>query len=126
LRSNGEDEKTNKAKEILERIQKRNLYKLCGQFQPTQKLEINVSKAAEEIASLSEDRVKPNEIFVSVVNIHFGKKEQDPVKSVLFDKKIAEITSSIGRDAVSRMLPQTFSEQYVRVYIIYKHYYLLS
>ena len=116
LRSNSEDEKTKEAKDILERIQQRNLYKLCGQFQPTQKLEINVSKAAEEIASLSEGRVKPNEIFVSVVDIHFGKKEQDPVKSVLFYKKNGEITSSIGRDDVSRMLPQTFSEQYVRVY----------
>ncbi|CAB3991359.1 Hypothetical predicted protein [Paramuricea clavata] len=116
LRSNDADEKTNKAKEILERIQQRNLYKLCGQFQPTQKLEINVSKAAEDIASLSEGRVDPNEIFVSVVNIHFGKKDQDPVKSVLFYKKNGEITSSIGRDDVSKMLPQTFSEQYVRVY----------
>jgi HD superfamily phosphohydrolase len=116
LRSNDADEKTKKAKEILERIQQRNLYKLCGQFQPTQKLEINVSKAAKDIASLSEGRVDPNEIFVSIVNIHFGKKEEDPVKSVLFYNKNGEITSGIGRDDVSRMLPQTFSEQYVRVY----------
>ncbi|CAB4019253.1 SAM domain and HD domain-containing 1 [Paramuricea clavata] len=117
LRSNDADEKTKKAKEILERIQQRNLYKLCGQFQPTKKLEnSHVSKAAEEIASLSKGRVDPNEIFVSIVDIHFGKEDQDPVKSVLFYKKNGEITSSIGRDDVSRMLPQTFSEQYVRVY----------
>ena len=41
-------------------------------------------KAAEEIESLSEDAVNPNEIFVNNGNIHFGQKEKNPVKSVIF------------------------------------------
>ena len=63
--------------------------------------------------SLSEDAVNPNEIFVNTVTIHFGQKEKDPVKSVIFCHKTAD---QIGRDDVSRMLPANLTEQYVCVY----------
>ena len=116
LRSSDTDENTKKAQEILRRIQQRKLYKLYHQFQPSQKLQIDGLKAAEEIASLSKGRVNPNEIFVNTVNIHFGQKEKDPVKSVLFYQKNGEIVDQISADDVSRMLPRNFSEQYVRVY----------
>ena len=79
-------------------------------------MQIDGLKAAEEIASLSEGRVNPNEIFVNTVNIHFGQKEKDPVKSVIFYQKNGEIADQISADDVSRMLPRNFSEQYVRVY----------
>jgi HD superfamily phosphohydrolase len=116
LRSNDTDEKTEKAKKILESIQQRNLYKFYGEFQPAKKLEIDDLKAAaEEIESLSGGRVKAKELFLTIVNINFGKKDEDPVKSVVFYEKDGDIVKKSGDD-VSRMLPQTFSEQYVRLY----------
>ncbi|CAB4041818.1 deoxynucleoside triphosphate triphosphohydrolase SAMHD1 [Paramuricea clavata] len=117
LRSNDTDEKTKKAQEILERIQRRKLYKLYGEFQPDKKLNIDdLEAAAEEIAKLSGGLVKANELFVSIVKIHFGKEDQDPVKSVIFYNKDGDIADSRSGDDVSRMLPQKFSEQYVRLY----------
>ncbi len=116
LRSSDTDENTKKAQKILRRIQRRKLYKLYHQFQPSQELQIDGLKAAEEIASLSKGGVNPNEIFVNTVDIHFGQKEKDPVKSVIFYRKNGEIADQISADDVSRMLPRNFSEQYVRVY----------
>ena len=116
LRSSDTDENTKKAQEILRKIQRRNLYEFYDKFQPSQKLEVDDLKAAEEIASLSEGHVNPNEIFINTVNIHFGQKEKDPVESVLFYPKKGKIPYQIGRDDVSRMLPKNLSEQYVRVY----------
>jgi hypothetical protein len=92
LRSNDTDEKTRKAKEILKRIQQRNLYKFYGEFQPAKKLEIDdLEAAAEEIASLSGGSLKAKDLFVNIVNIHFGKRDDDPVKSVTFYKKDGDI-----------------------------------
>jgi hypothetical protein len=116
LRSNDKDEKTEEAKKILERIQQRNLYKFYGEFQPANKLEIDGLKAAEEIASLSEGTVDANELFVNTVNIHFGKQDLDPVEYVVFYTKDGNIADPRHRDDVSKMLPQIFSEQYVRLY----------
>jgi HD superfamily phosphohydrolase len=117
LRSNDTDEKTRKAKEILKRIQQRNLYKFYGEFQPAKKLKIDDLKAAaEEIASLSGGSLKAKDLFVNIVNIHFGKRDQDPVKSVTFYTKDGDIADPMSGDDVSRMLPQKFSEQYVRLY----------
>jgi HD superfamily phosphohydrolase len=117
LRSNDTDEKTRKAKEILKRIQQRNLYKFYGEFQPAKKLEIDdLEAAAEEIASLSGGSLKAKDLFVNIVNIHFGKRDDDPVKSVTFYKKDGDIADPKYGDDVSRMLPQKFSEQYVRLY----------
>ena len=116
LRSNDKDDKTKKAQEILERVQRRKLYKFYDQFQPAKKVEIDGLKAAEEIASLSEGRLDPNEIFVNFVDIHYGKKDEDPVESALFHKKHSEKLYPIRKDEVSRMLPKNFSEQYVYLY----------
>jgi hypothetical protein len=116
LNSSDTDEKTKEAQAILKRVQERDLYEFYGEFQPDQKLEINDLKAAEEIAKLSGGQVYPDDFFVRTVNIHFGQKEKDPVESVLFHKKNLKVIDPIHRSDVSRMLPEKFSEQYVRVY----------
>ena len=115
LRSKDDDESTKKAKEIILRIQRRELYKFCGETQPSPKLEIGALEIAEEIASF-DCNLNPEELYISVVEISFGKKEKDPVESVVFYNKNFNKAVQIRQHIVSEMLPQKFSEQYVRVY----------
>ena len=117
LRSKDTDEKTTEAQNILRRIQRRNLYKLYAQFQPVKKIkDKNLKNAAKKIAESCSPNVDARELLVSTVNIHFGQKEKDPVKSVVFYDKERKTLDPICRDDVSRMLPQRFTEQFVRVY----------
>ena len=115
IRCENPDENTKKAQEILGRIQRRELYKFCGETQPSKMLEIGELEVAEEIASYDEE-VSPEELFISIIDIHFGMKEQDPVESVVFYNKNFEKAIQLRTNIVSEMLPQKFSEQYVRVY----------
>ena len=115
IRSKDQDENTKKAQEIIKRVQRRELYKFCGETQPTKKLEMSAIEVAEEIASFDTD-LRADELFVSVVEIHFGMKEKDPVESVVFYNKNQNKAIQLRKNIVSGMLPQKFSEQYVRVY----------
>ena len=118
IRCKNPDKNTKKAQEILGRIQRRELYKFCGETQPSngKKLKISVLKVAKEIASYDQ-KVSPEELFISIIDISFGMKKQDPVKSVVFYNKNLEKAIQLRRPKmVSNMLPQQFSEQYVRVY----------
>ena len=115
IRSKDQDENTKKAQEIISRIQRRELYKFCGETQPTKKLEVGTLEVAEEIASFDDD-LSPDELFVSIVEINFGMKEKDPVESVVFYNKSFNKAVQLRKNIVSEMLPQKFSEQYVRVY----------
>lgn len=115
IRSKDQDESTKKAQEIVRRIQRRELYKFCGETQPTTKLDIGALEVAEEIASFDSD-LSPDELFISIIEIHFGMKEKDPVESVVFYNKNFNKAVQLRKNIVSEMLPQKFSEQYVRVY----------
>jgi hypothetical protein len=115
IRSSDQDENTKKAQEILRRIQRRELYKFCGETQPTSKLDISALEVAEEIVSFDND-LSRDELFVAIVEIHFGMKEKDPVESVVFYNKNFNKAIQLRKNIVSEMLPQKFCEQYVRVY----------
>ena len=115
IRSKDQDKNAKKAREVLKRIQRRELYKFCGETQPSSKLDISALEVAEEIASFDPD-LNADELFVSVIEIHFGMKEKDPVESVVFFNKNFNKAIQLRKNIVSEMLPQKFSEQFVRVY----------
>ena len=118
LRCEDTDEKTMEAQNILKRIQQRNLYKFYDEFQPGKKVkDEDLKKAPKEIAKLcNSTEVDAKELLVSAVNIGFGQEEKNPVESVIFYDKDLKTPFSIRRDEVSKMLPQEFTEQFVRVY----------
>lgn len=109
------DEKVKKAKQIIQRIQCRDLYKFCGEVHPLPSLEFGELEICEEIASYHDD-LKPEDIFVSLVEIHFGMKDKDPIDSVVFYNKNLNQAIQVRKNVVSEMLPQKFIEHYVRVY----------
>ena len=114
IRCKDDDENVRNAKKILEKIQRRELYKFCGETQLKERLKIDATEVAEEIASFDDD-LNANELFVSVIEIDFGKKDEDPVESVVFFNK-DEKPLQIRKNIVSGMLPSKFSERFVRVY----------
>ena len=120
------DENLKEAKQIIRSIQKRQLYKFCGQINPLstpREEELRSSQSiinrggpaiAEEIADLDED-LSADDIFVDLIEINFGMKQRDPVDSVIFFSKNGK-PLNLRKDQISELLPKTFREQYVRVY----------
>ena len=115
LRNESKDTNVLRAQELLQRIQRRDLYKFCGQTQPGFEVEWKENEIAQGLASLSKGALKAEDVFVSIVNIHFGMKDKDPVDAVVFYNKSYQ-PHKVGKEQVSQMLPQKFRERYVRVY----------
>ncbi len=116
LRNESGDPNIVEAQELLQRIQRRELYKFCGQTQPGSETECpSESEIANELASISKGALKAEQIFVSIVNIHFGMKDKDPVDGVVFYNKSYQ-PLRVRKEQVSQILPQKFHERYVRVF----------
>lgn len=121
-----------RARKILENVCKRNIYKLVDQTQlKADKIAKNTRNKSREskeriLSILRTDipEVKheqlPNEedVFVDVVNLNYGKANQNPIDSVYFYSKAKpDKPFRLKKEQVSQMLPETFEEQYIRLYI---------
>ena len=126
LRNESKEPNIIEAQELLQRIQRRELYKFCGQTQPgSENGSLSEGEIANELASISKKLAStlkrdlkvltPEQVFVSIVNIHFGMKCNDPVDAVIFYNKSYQ-PLRVRKEQVSRILPQKFHEKYVRVY----------
>ncbi|XP_064377433.1 deoxynucleoside triphosphate triphosphohydrolase SAMHD1 isoform X3 [Dromaius novaehollandiae] len=114
------------AREILHKIERRELYKFLGETQPEKGKEIAKDEydgLSEEIANSKPEKNPPpvepkaEDFIVDVINMDYGMKEQNPIDNVLFYCK-ADPTKAvkISREQVSKLLPETFEEQVIRVY----------
>ncbi|KAF4788676.1 Deoxynucleoside triphosphate triphosphohydrolase SAMHD1 [Turdus rufiventris] len=112
------------AREILRRVERRELYKFLGETRPKAKKEIVKSDIlAESIAnSMSKNdppdvELKAENFIVDVVSMDYGMKEQNPIDKVHFYCKADPSKAvKITKEQVSRLLPIIFMEQVVRVY----------
>uniref|UniRef100_A0A3B4YXU3 Deoxynucleoside triphosphate triphosphohydrolase SAMHD1 n=1 Tax=Stegastes partitus TaxID=144197 RepID=A0A3B4YXU3_9TELE len=109
------------ARQILQNIICRRLYKCVGQTQ-ADKPEI-VHKWEEELAQSipqtgsQEASLQPEDFVVSVIFMDYGMKEKNPINNVRFYCK-NDITKAIQirKNQVSKLLPEQFAEQLIRVY----------
>ncbi|CAB4021772.1 Hypothetical predicted protein [Paramuricea clavata] len=116
LRNESGDPRMLEARKLLLKIQRRELYKFCGQTQPGSETDFpSESEIVDDLVSISEGALKAEQIFVSIVNIHFGMKHKDPVDAVVFYNKSYQ-PFKVRKEQVSQILPQKFHERYVRVY----------
>ncbi|XP_052539489.1 deoxynucleoside triphosphate triphosphohydrolase SAMHD1 isoform X3 [Tympanuchus pallidicinctus] len=114
------------AREILRKIERRELYKFLGETQPEKVNEIpkdEYDDLAGDIANSKPEKDPPNveltagDFIVDVVNMDYGMKDQNPIDNVLFYCKADPSKAiKISKEQVSRLLPGTFSEQVIRVY----------
>ncbi|XP_058033368.1 deoxynucleoside triphosphate triphosphohydrolase SAMHD1 [Ahaetulla prasina] len=114
------------AREILCKIQQRDLFKCLGETQPPEGEEIKKEDydglCAEIVNSkpktISQDvELKAEDFIVHVIDMDYGMKERNPINSVRFYCK-HDITQAvkITREQVSKLLPEKFAEQIIRVY----------
>ncbi|XP_039647665.1 LOW QUALITY PROTEIN: deoxynucleoside triphosphate triphosphohydrolase SAMHD1-like [Perca fluviatilis] len=112
------------AKKILKRIISRDHYRFLGETKPRQVPTRDVYRLwKEELAeAVSEEgdgdvKLKPEDFVVLVATFDYGMKDKDPIKNVYFyNKRYPDTALNIPKDQVSKLLPECFSEQLIRVY----------
>uniref|UniRef100_A0A3Q3GNL1 Deoxynucleoside triphosphate triphosphohydrolase SAMHD1 n=1 Tax=Kryptolebias marmoratus TaxID=37003 RepID=A0A3Q3GNL1_KRYMA len=106
------------AREILQKILKRDLYRFLGQVQPGDVLKDITEKTGELKRELAEAAVELNadDFEIDVVNIDYGKKEENPIDYVRFFHKDDPTIAVKSNKEGSKLLPAKFAEQQIRVY----------
>ncbi|XP_046842295.1 deoxynucleoside triphosphate triphosphohydrolase SAMHD1-like [Xenia sp. Carnegie-2017] len=116
LRNDSEEPGFREAQELIRCIQERKIYKFCGQTQPPSGSECpSKHEIALELIKISDEELRMEGIFVSIVDFNFGMKDKDPIDAVTFYNK-SHKPVRVGKEHVSQMLPQNFHERFVRVY----------
>ncbi|CAG6021538.1 unnamed protein product [Menidia menidia] len=114
------------ARQILRNINCRRLYKCLGQTQPDKNLVVTSetnSHWREELAgstpqgSSKDVSLQPEDFIINVINMDYGMKEKNPINNVRFYSK-NDLTKAIQirKNQVSKLLPEQFAEQLIRVY----------
>ncbi|XP_065070668.1 deoxynucleoside triphosphate triphosphohydrolase SAMHD1-like [Rhopilema esculentum] len=127
LRSKDDDVRIKTAQRLIKQLQKRQLYKFCGQVNALvgsqdddimtssqQILDKGEDGISQEIAAKDES-LSSEDVVINIVNITFGMKNDDPIDSVIFfTKSLAPV--KLRKEHISEILPQTFREKYIRAY----------
>jgi len=120
---NSEEASLSKARDIVRRIRRRELYRFVNEYTvPEERVEnFKPVTAAEVTACQGSNNVpgglRPDDIIVQNLKIDYGKKHRNPVDSVRFFHYWDDETSiSIPKEQVSSLLPHTFVQRTVRVF----------
>lgn len=111
---------------ILRNIICRHLYKCLGQTRPDKALtvtqetihswEADLAKSIPQSGSHDVD-LQPEDFVVSVIMMDYGMKEKNPINNVRFYcKEDPTKAIKICKNQVSKLLPEHFAEQLIRVY----------
>lgn len=111
------DENLNDSREILTKIQRRQLYKYVGHILPRSKLDKKdvMQKYVEILKKCS--RLTENDVAIDVVDLNYGMKDKNPIDHARFYKKDnPNVAIEIKKEEVSDLLPEKFAEQKIRFY----------
>ncbi|XP_072223758.1 deoxynucleoside triphosphate triphosphohydrolase SAMHD1 [Leuresthes tenuis] len=114
------------ARQILRNIVCRRLYKCLGQTQPDKAMTVTQETIQSWEADLAQSipqsgtqdvNLQPEDFIVSVIFMDYGMKEKNPINNVRFFCK-DDLTKAIQirKNQVSKLLPEQFAEQLIRVY----------
>lgn len=112
------------ARDILQNIICRRLYKCVGQTSPTNYVDVSQAmllKWAEDVASSKPSGTdvvfQSQDFVVSVICMDYGMKGKNPINNVRFYCKNDPTKAiKIRKNQVSQLLPEKFAEQLIRVY----------
>ncbi|XP_054465986.1 deoxynucleoside triphosphate triphosphohydrolase SAMHD1 [Anoplopoma fimbria] len=114
------------SREILHNIVCRRLYKCLGQTQADESMSVTREKIQNWEAALAgsipqsgaqDVSLQPEDFIVSVIYMDYGMKEKNPINSVRFYcKDDPNKAIQIRKNQVSKLLPERFAEQLIRVY----------
>uniref|UniRef100_I3KLL5 Deoxynucleoside triphosphate triphosphohydrolase SAMHD1 n=1 Tax=Oreochromis niloticus TaxID=8128 RepID=I3KLL5_ORENI len=111
------------AKQILHNIVCRRLYKCLGQttsetsiHETIKSLEADLARSIPQ-SGTQDVNLQPEDFVVSVIVMDYGMKEKNPINNVRFYCK-NDVTKAIQirKNQVSKLLPEHFVEQLIRVY----------
>ena len=124
----GDDPRLRKAKEIIERIRRRQVYKYVNEYcVPTERLRNWRKVEAEDIVSCQLKNkangveLRPDDIVIHNMKIDWAMKDKNPVDSVYFFQNYRD--SAVGdkfhipKEKVSTILPDVFQERKVRLFV---------
>ncbi|XP_029582533.1 deoxynucleoside triphosphate triphosphohydrolase SAMHD1 isoform X3 [Salmo trutta] len=114
------------AREILQNITCRRLYKCVGQTQAEERVEVSQEKLLDWAGCVARSRpqndlqnvtLQPGDFVVHIINMDWGMKEENPINNMRFYCKNDPTKAyHICKDQVSKLLPERFAEQLIRVY----------
>uniref|UniRef100_A0A7N6AY99 Deoxynucleoside triphosphate triphosphohydrolase SAMHD1 n=1 Tax=Anabas testudineus TaxID=64144 RepID=A0A7N6AY99_ANATE len=106
------------ARQILQNILRRRLYKCVGQTQPNKSMEVTRVCYTSIGPSGAQDVIlQPEDFVVNVIVMDYGMKEKNPINNVRFYCKSDPTTAiQIRKSQVSKLLPERFAEQLIRVF----------
>nr|XP_039262716.1 deoxynucleoside triphosphate triphosphohydrolase SAMHD1-like [Styela clava] len=108
-------ENLKKAREILERIFRRDLYRCIGDEQ-LKEGQIDTDEIKKKIVGYSKD-IEINDLEVSLVKFNYGDGENNPVEKYRFYSKTEPSKAKkMKRDEFSNMLPAKFEEKRIQVF----------
>lgn len=124
---NSSSKELSEARQILRNIVYRRLYKCVGQTQPDSTKPITVTQEiihsweadlAQSVPQGSQNaELQPEDFVVNVIHMDYGMKEKNPINNVRFYCKNDLTTAiQIRKNQVSKLLPERFAEQLIRVY----------
>ncbi|XP_076023311.1 deoxynucleoside triphosphate triphosphohydrolase SAMHD1-like isoform X1 [Genypterus blacodes] len=122
LHSPSEEPDMAEAKQILQNIVHRRLYKCLGETQAKEPMTVTqtIEKWEADLAKSfpqGEVQLQPEDFVVSVVVFNYGMKEKNPIDKVHFYCKNALTTAyQIPQEQVSRFLPKCYIEEVIRFY----------
>ncbi|XP_019636902.1 PREDICTED: deoxynucleoside triphosphate triphosphohydrolase SAMHD1-like [Branchiostoma belcheri] len=114
-------DKLKEARDILENLAKRKLYRFIGQTQARDEFFEESGPSTKEIAKAVTDQEKikitAEDIAVIRVNVNYGKGKNNPVDDVRFwTKDNPDKAIKLEKEELSEMLPQKFADKFWRVY----------
>ncbi|XP_069740423.1 deoxynucleoside triphosphate triphosphohydrolase SAMHD1-like [Narcine bancroftii] len=122
---NSSDSNLQEAREILNNILCRRLYKWIGQTQPQGETIIQQEEFKDLPAQVAEScpatslqvQLDAKDFIVNVIQLDYGKKGRNPINKVRFYSKINPSQAfKIRKNQVSQLLPEKFTEQLIQVY----------
>jgi HD superfamily phosphohydrolase len=111
------DENLLKAREILQKVERRQLYRFVAEAKPPQQGDWKNTFKQEMPKRVDETKLSADDVVILEAHFNYGMKDKDPVEQFYFYRKTARDTAfHFHKDEVSKMLPEQFSENLVRIY----------
>ncbi|XP_040186538.1 deoxynucleoside triphosphate triphosphohydrolase SAMHD1-like isoform X2 [Rana temporaria] len=107
------------AREILQKVERRELYKFVGERLPGKAEDCTNLKTelVNDIFISIQIQLQKDDFIVDVIDLNYGMKDQDPINNVRFYRKLnPDMAIKITQGQVSLLLPTQFEEQIIRVY----------
>ncbi|XP_053308806.1 deoxynucleoside triphosphate triphosphohydrolase SAMHD1-like [Spea bombifrons] len=115
---NSTDENLSPAREILERLQRRQLFPYVGQKRLKHDItDIDEDSICRKIAAKCNGDPRLEDIAVNVITIDYGMKDKDPIDNMRFYKKGSAEATKLSKSKIIQLLPKHFRQRFIYVFI---------